>query len=88
MQTLFANIAALPEEGVVNLRVSFIEIHKEDIRDLLQPQERGESWRPRPAGPRRWFSLAIKELQVSTVEEMAQALLNPVPRREPPLRLA
>ena len=74
MQTLFANIAALPEGGVVNLRVSFIEIHKEDIRDLLQPKS-VVSLRDAPGGS-GVVLVGVKELQVSTVEEMAQALAN------------
>lgn len=74
MQTLFANIAALPEGGTVNLRVGFIEIHKEDIRDLLQPKS-VVSLRDAPGGA-GVVLVGVKELEVSTVEEMAQALAN------------
>ena len=51
MQTLYAAVAALPTECSISLKVSFIEIHKEDIRDLLAPNDSTSNVSIRDAPP-------------------------------------
>ena len=79
MQTLYAAVAALPAECSISLKVAFIEIHKEDIRDLLAPNDGTSSVTIRDAPPGAGVGVVmvgVKELEVKTVAEMAAALAN------------
>ena len=75
MSTLFAGVAAVPEGTSISLKVGFIEIHKEDIRDLLAGGgETTVAIRDKPGGG--VALVGVKEIIVATVEEMAAALAS------------
>ncbi|EEH56706.1 uncharacterized protein MICPUCDRAFT_17639, partial [Micromonas pusilla CCMP1545] len=81
MQTLFRTIADEPPEVSVKLKVGFIEIHKEDIRDLLVTDlKNAEAVSLREnvgRGQNGGVSLVgAKEVEVSTAAEMAAALAS------------
>ena len=76
MNALFSNIAALSDDVTVNLKVSFIEIHKEDIRDLLGNNNQNVSIRDAPGATGGVVLVGVKELPVNTLEKMAGALAS------------
>ena len=71
MRTLFERVAALPGDTSVTLKVGFIEIHKEEIRDLLRPKS-AVTLRDAPDGG--VALVGAREKEVRTIEEMAKAL--------------
>ncbi|KAK1395996.1 kinesin-like protein KIN-4C [Heracleum sosnowskyi] len=89
METIFSRVEAAKESTEFLIRVSFIEIFKEEVYDLLDPNPvpfaKGES---KPAGPARvpihiretangGITLAgVTEAEVRTKEEMASFLLR------------
>jgi kinesin family protein 4/21/27 len=75
MNTLFADIAALTNDVTVNMKVSFIEIHKEGIRDLLGNNQ-NVSIRDAPGAAGGVALVGVKELPVQTLEKMAGALAS------------
>ena len=70
MRTLFERVAALPGDTSVSIKVGFIEIHKEEIRDLLRPKS-AVSLRDAPDGV---TLVGAREKEVRTIEEMATTL--------------
>ena len=70
MRTLFERVAALPGDTSVTIKVGFIEIHKEEIRDLLRPKS-AVSLRDAPDGV---TLVGAREKEVRTIEEMAATL--------------
>lgn len=70
MRTLFERVAALPGDTSVTIKVGFIEIHKEEIRDLLRPKS-AVSLRDAPDGV---TLVGAREKEVRTIEEMATTL--------------
>ena len=72
MRTLFERVAALPGDTSVTLKVGFIEIHKEEIRDLLRPKS-AVTLRDAPDGGGVAL-VGAREKEVRTIEEMAKAL--------------
>jgi kinesin family protein 4/21/27 len=73
MCTLFEAIASLPTETSVKLKVGFIEIHKEEIRDLLRVKS-AVSLRDAPNGAGGVMMVGAREKPVTTIEEMSKAL--------------
>ena len=72
MRTLFERVEALPGDNSVRIKVGFIEIHKEEIRDLLRPKS-AVSLRDSPDGGGVTLVGAC-EKEVCTIEQMAEAL--------------
>jgi kinesin family protein 4/21/27 len=72
MRTLFERVAALPGDTSVAIKVGFIEIHKEEIRDLLRPKS-AVTLRDAPDGGGVAL-VGAREKEVRTIEEMAKAL--------------
>ena len=70
MRTLFERVEALPGDNSVRIKVGFIEIHKEEIRDLLRPKS-AVSLRDAPDGV---TLVGAREKEVRTIEEMATTL--------------
>ena len=72
MRTLFERVASLPGDTSVQIKVGFIEIHKEEIRDLLRPKS-AVSLRDAPDGGGVTL-VGAREKEVRTIEEMAKTL--------------
>ena len=73
MRSLFENIGNLHSTQSVSLKVGFIEIHKEEIRDLLRVKN-VVSLRDAPGGSGGVVMVGAREKPVSTYAEMAKAL--------------
>ena len=73
---LFAGIAGLPDGDSISLRVAFIEIHREEIRDLLVGGESHVTIRDAPGHAGGVVLVGVKELEVRTVAQMAAALAD------------
>ena len=71
--SLFRTVADLPPDETVALSVGFIEIHKEDIRDLLNPKG-VVSLRDAPGGAGGVQMVGASARAVRSAEEMARAL--------------
>ena len=73
MRTLYQTIESLPNTTTVTLKVGFIEIHKEEIRDLLRPKN-AVSLRDAPGGVGGVVLVGAREKTVHSETEMRKAL--------------